>query len=920
MRRIAWILLLLGAAAALGYGLSLVTALAALTTDQALAFSFAGRQWSLAAPERLWGLMALPWIALIPAFGLSDLPRWQQALSALIRSALVVIVCAAIAETGVVRDEERVAVVVLADVSDSVPDGFLTAAEEYVAEVCAAGAGKPLKLVRFADSPEHVPLPPPGTSGYLTRPEGAGGAATDLEAALKMAYSLFPPGFHKRIVVLSDGRETDGDALAEVAAAREAGVRIDFVQVQAERPPEVLVRSLKLPERVEAEAPFTLVAEVFATGPAKATATLWQDEYKQAGPDEVVLEAGVNRLEYPVTVHDPGFRRFRFELKPEAGTDRSAENNAGQATAVVAGDPRVLIVEAEPRTAGYLARALRRERIDVEVRGPHGTPNSLQELEDFDLFILSDVDATGVSQAQMKLIGRYVRELGGGFLMAGGESSFGLGGYFGSPLEELLPVTFEIEKKREAPSLAIALLIDKSGSMSGEKIKLAKDAAAATVEVLAKDDQIAVLAFDSGLLPLVRLQTARNRVRILSQIARLTASAGTNIQPALAEAYRQLRPAEARLKHVILLSDGQSAPGGLMDLAQAMAADGITITTVAVGGEADRNLLNTLADLGGGRAYHTNDPFNIPRIFTKETQTVARNALVERPVRARVTKNAQFLRGVPIGRAPYLLGYVTTKPKKHAEVILETEGGEPLFARWRQGLGTAAVWTSDIKNRWAVEWVRWPGWTRMWSQLVRDMMRRTDTDGLELTATVSPTARNTGLLVLDAVDPEDRWRNGLTPVAEVTAPDGTTSEHALHQTAAGRYEAAFPLPNHGAYQIKARPNAAAKKTATLRAGLSHPYPAEYLSVGPDTALLQRLAAATGGRADPPPTAVFDSDGRTIRFTTELRSPLFLLALLLFVLDVLLRRIRLGRAGSTPFARRARGAGKSQPPPHDAPLR
>ena len=272
-------------------------------------------------------------------------------------------------------------------------------------------------------------------------------------------------------------------------------------------------------------------------------------------------------------------------------------------------------------------------------------------------------------------------------------------------------------------------------------------------------------------------------------------------------------------------------------------------------------------------------------------------------MRARVVKDAQFLRGVPIARAPYLLGYVTTKPKKHGEIILETEQREPLFARWRQGLGTAAVWTSDIKNRWAVEWVRWRGWTRLWSQLVRDMMRRTDTDGLELTASVSPSQRQTGRLVLDAVDPEDRWRNGLAPVAEIVAPDGTTSEHPLRQTAAGRYEATFPLPSHGAYLVKARPNAAAKKTATLRTGLSHPYPAEYLTTGVRRALLERLSTATGGRANPAADALFKSDGRTIRFTTELRSPLFLLALLLFVLDVLLRRIRLGRAGETPFVRR-----------------
>ncbi len=896
IRRVLPGLLALTAAGALATGLSALTGTS--TPDATL--QALGREWRAAAPDRLWGLMVLPWIWVVPDFGLSDLPRWQLAASTAARSTLVILVCAALAGVGVVRDEERVAAVVLVDVSDSMPPAFLKAAEAYIADVRAAGPGLPLEVVRFARRPERTPLPPPGASGYLSRLDN-GGDATDLEAAIKMAYGLFPPGFHRRVVVLSDGQETEGDALAESTAARQADVRIDFVDLQVKRPAEVVVRAVHLPDAIEAEAPFTVRVEVFSTDPTEATATLWQDDYKQAGPRKVALKAGRNTLEFPATVHDAGFRRFRFELTPAAGADRSAANNSAQATAVVGGDPRVLIVEGEPRTATYLARALRRERIDVEVRGPQGTPTTLDELAAYDLFILSDVGAAHVSEAQMKIITRYVRTLGGGFLMAGGESSFGLGGYFNTPLQALLPVRFEVEKKREAPSLAIALLVDKSGSMTGDKIELAKDAAAATVELLSKDDQIAILAFDSTMQPLVRLQSARSRGRILSQLQRLAPGGGTNIHPALDEAYRQLRPAEARLKHVIVLSDGQSPPTGLMELAADMAADHITISTVAVGGEADRSLLNTLADLGGGRAYYTNDPFNIPRIFTKETQTVTRNALVERPLRARVAKPAQFLRGVRIDRAPYLLGYVTTKPKRGAEVILATEGGEPLFARWRQGLGVAAVWTSDVKNRWAVEWVRWRGWTRFWSQLARDMMRNTDTDGLELRTRLSD-RRGYGRVILDAVDPEDRWRNGLRPIAEVTDPAGASLETPLRQTAAGRYEGEFPLGSHGAYLVEARPNPSAKRTATLRAGLAHPYPAEYLGVGTRRALLEGLASATGGRSDPAPDQVFASDGRTLRSTTELRSPLFLAALFLFLLDLLLRRIRLGVAGEAPFVR------------------
>ena len=881
--------------AAGGVGLWLVLAALPLGASDTPGIEWLGREWSLREPRYLWGALLLPWIWLVPGFGLSDLPRWQQAVSALVRSALVALVLLGLSRLATVSREGRVAVAVLADVSESVPDSVLREAERFVRAVREAAPGGPLRLVTFAAQPREVQVPAEGEA--LARLVD-GGPRTDLEAALKMAYGLFPPDHFKRVVLLSDGFQTDGDVLAEAASAGEAGVEVDFAVLEAPRPAEVLVRRVSVPESVELEAPFTLEAEVFATGEAGAVMTLWQGDYREAGPTRVALTAGLNRFELPVTVHEPGFRRFRLVLEPDEGTDRTPGNNEGQACAVVEGSPRVLYVEGDPRSATYLARALDKEQIDVEVRGPQGVPATLEELEDYDLLVLSDVSAIHLTARQMDVVVRYVRDTGGGFLMAGGEDSFGMGGWYGTPVEAILPVRLEVEKKRSAPTLALALLIDKSGSMTGEKIELAKDAAAATVELLSKDDQVAVLAFDAAVQPLVRLQSARNRVRILSQITRLAAGGGTELRPVLDEAYRQLQPAEARLKHVILLSDGQSERAGIPELVSEMAADGITITTVAVGNGADRTLLNEVSERGGGRSYFTNDPFNIPKIFTKETTTVARNALVERPFRPVVRKQAQVFRGLRLDRAPYLLGYVSTRAKRGAEVLLESESGEPIFARWRQGLGTVAVWTSDLKNRWAVEWVRWRGWGKLWSQVARDLMRQTDTDGLELHVEVTP--EGGGRIVLDAVDQEDRWRNGLEPVAEVVDPSGGETKVALRQTAAGRYEAALELPRHGSYLVRARPSRAAKRTSALKASLAYPYAPEYLTVGNNRPLLERLASATGGRADVAPAAAWDAAGRTLRFTRELRTEVFLLALALFVLDLLLRRVRLGRAREVPF--------------------
>src|SRR6185369_8505301 len=343
----------------------------------------------------------------------------------------------------------------------------------------------------------------------------------------------------------------------------------------------------------------------------------------------------------------------------------------------VKGKPRVLYVEGEPSAANYLSNALRRENIDVEVRSSYGIPRSPKDLQRFDLVLMSDVPAAFVSVDQMAAIEGYVRDLGGGFIMAGGENSFGSGGWTGSRLEKLLPVRFDVEKKRDPPALGLVLCIDRSGSMTGEKIELAKDAAKATAELLGPEDLIGVTAFDSAATPIVRLQRAANRLRIAGDIARLQAGGGTNILPALREAYEELDPAPAKIKHVILLTDGQASYDGIQDLVDEMQQHKITVSAVGVGTGADKTLLTMIAERGGGRFYYTQDAQNIPKIFTKETTEVARNSLVEESVAVQVQKHVELLDGVGINEAPPLRGYVSTKPKPLTDVILVSGLGEP---------------------------------------------------------------------------------------------------------------------------------------------------------------------------------------------------------------------------------------------------
>ncbi|HEX9104398.1 MAG TPA: VWA domain-containing protein, partial [Polyangia bacterium] len=691
---------------------------------------------------------------------------------------------------------------------------------------------------------------------------------------------------------------TEGDLAAEAAEAARRGVRVSVASFPRAADDEVLVRSLTLPSDVKVGAPFEVSAEVYSSRAQPASLTLYRDEFINPldGRKQVALAAGANTVKWKAEVAQAGFTTFKAVVAAAGKAplrDTLPGNNAAVASLSVKGKPRVLYVEGEPGSAAYLANALKRESIDVDVRTSYGLPSSPRELAAYDLVVLSDVAQTFVGPAQMAAIEGYVRDLGGGFIMAGGENSFGAGGYTGSRLEKLLPVRFDTEKKRDQPGLALALVIDRSGSMTGEKLELAKDAAKATAELLGADDLLGVIAFDSQPTSVVHLQRAANRVRIGSDISRLTAGGGTNILPALKEAYDQLDPARAKLKHVILLTDGQASYEGIRELCHEMAEHKITISAVAVGAEADKTLLTMIAEHGGGRFYFTQSAQNIPKIFTKETTEVARNALVEEQVGVHVGKRAELLDGVGIEAAPPLRGYVSTKPKPLSDVILVSDLGEPILARWRVGLGQAAAFTSDVKNRWAVNWLKWPGYGKFWAHLVRSTMRHATSGSgrsFELGVDVDPPRAH---VTVDAIGADDKFVSGLATTLQVIDPEhpGDKREVTLSESAPGRYEGEFTLGRYGAFLLRAIHKSNGQTVAESTGAVSLPYPREYLALPPDEALLGRVASLTGGRVAPTPAQLFDAQGERITYHRELWPWCLWLAAALLLLDVAARRVR-----------------------------
>ncbi len=868
-----------------------------------------GVTYELLQPRTLGLVLVAPLLLFVIGRSLADLPWQQRVLAVVLRVLFVALIAGSLARLARTAETQKVATVYLVDVSDSVPPEAIEDARSVVSRALAARPDDAeVRVITFAKRPRLVELSDelreknelPKVADLRHAPterDKKPGAGSDLQSALQLAYGVFPPGYLKRAVLITDGVETKGDVLAEANRAVGFGVKLFTVPYRQPPPGEVALRSMRTPEKVEIGQSFEIIADIYASRPTKARARLYQGETLNGldGVRDLELRAGPNEVKFKSVVRVGGEVTYALKLD-KIGEDKFEENNQYTSTLEVPGRPTVLYIEGQTHRANYLTSALSAQQFDVDVRAPSAFPGSLKEMERYDFFILSDVPKEKVGLSSQDLVERYVRDLGGGFLMAGGESGFGLGGWAHTPLERILPVRMDVQRRKEMPSVAMALVIDRSGSMTGLPIEMAKAACKATVGTLQGDDLIEVIAFDSRPTRFVKMQPARYRTRIQNEILRIQPGGGTEIFPGLDMAYQDMSVTQARKKHVILLTDGRAPTHGIKDLVQAMIAEAITVTTVGLGDGADADLLRMIAEVGGGRYHHVPDANSLPKIFTRETEMISRQAAVEEWFPVLQTGQADFLKGIAVNGAPLLHGYVATQMKEHpAQQILASDKDEPILARVRQGLGWTLAWTSDVKNLWAVDWLRWSGYSKFWGQLVREHMRHRDRRELAMKTEVDGGRVRA---VIDAFTLEERFDNAMQSRLLVIGPEpgGQRREVPMRQTAPGRYEADFNLDQYGSFLLRAehlkeKEDGTFRQVAVSYGHITNPYPREYASFEPDEDRLARAALAGGGSVDPEPAAVFDPGEEKIVYYEQLWKNFVFLALVIFLLDLLVRRVR-----------------------------
>ena len=828
------------------------------------------------------GLVAIPFIwRLSKSSTLGSSPR-HRAVAAAFRISVVVLLVAALIEPVWNRSGKWMSVVYALDVSSSIDPAFIGTAIDWIASTNAQGDPAHAAFIAFGGSARAMAT----VEGIRSVEVSADGAnrsinqsVTNLEAAVTRAFRSFDSRYLKRLVLITDGNENAGNVSRVLGEAQENEVRVFTLPATVRGEGDSWIEAIDLPDQIREEEPVTATVRVFSRVATTATVELVSND-QTLETREVRLEPGLNEIDFEVRLPAGGAGTLSGRLQSE--NDPFAQNDLHTQAVSVGARPRILYVEGRLASAIYLRDALSAEGMDVVVVGPDLLPETAAALESFDLVLLSDVPMDALGDGQVNAILEYVRDSGGGFIFAAGESSYGEEGYAGSQIEELLPIWFEINEKRK--ELALIIVLDKSYSMVGPKLELSKEAAKAALDLLEPTHSFGLITFDDTPYVTVPLQLAVEKASMNDFISRIIAGSQTNIYPALETAFAALENSDAEIRHIILLSDGKTYADDYEELVSLMSDSDITVSSVAVGQEADRELLGNIAKWGRGRAYFIEDAARVPRIFIQETQIASQSTLVEEAVQTTVVMSVEAFTDIDMDAAPPLRGYVRTLAKETAEVLIQSDSENPLLARWRYGLGRTAVFTSDVKNRWAADWLTWEGYGKFWSQLVRETMRR---DGGEELDFVVERIGNEAVITVSALTEEGTYRSDLDPQLRVLGTGGEETPLSFEQVGPGTFQARYTLgaPGEDPYRFELSGNGIEDRSQALY----YRYGDEFRLYPPNTELLSEIAVQTGGKFLPDVAEIFDDYGETASVPTPLWPWLSVLALVSFFLDIAVRR-------------------------------
>jgi uncharacterized membrane protein len=707
---------------------------------------------------------------------------------------------------------------------------------------------------------------------------------TDLAAGLRLAAAILPNDSERHIVLLTDGQQNMEDAIQEAQLLQQQGIRLDIVPLPSTNNPVARIDDLTAPTELHINERFVLHMKLYSNVVQNATLRIYLDQTLLAQPI-VHLTGGEQDYEYSMLAPTSGFHTLKVTMDAPVNTNLQADVAA--AFINVQGPPKVLVVEGKRGNGSNIISALQASKFDVTRGTPDDVSTSLADLAQYSSIVLVDVPAVALGTDRMQTIQSFVRDLGHGLVVSGGQNSYGVGDYANTPLEETLPVNMEIPQHKDTPSIAVVLIVESLEAPL--PINISKEAAKGVVNLLTPRDQVGISsAYGTLTVPMLHVT---NKSAIDKAIDSMNPNDPASYIPDLQNAEQVLLKTDAKIKHVILLGDGDAFDNYIPQVSK-MAHENISVSTVATNAtdESDLDTMIQIAQAGRGRFYRADDPSSIPQVLLKETEQAARRNIINETFEPEVVGSHPILTG--LSGFPSLDGYVATTPKPQAQQVLISQHDDPVLAVWQYGLGRSVAWTSDALGLWTTRWLQWKNAAQWWANLVTWTLPA-QTSSMDINGHV---VGDKGQLTVD-LPPGTGENAGSTQQAQahIIAPDSSQQTINLQQTASDRWEGSFPTSQVGAYLVQVTWRAARKNgenSLTAQTGLVVPYSPEYQTQGTDMRFLTLLAqAAKGSSLGPNDTAkVWDIPLVPVSQTVPLTFWLLALAALLLPLDIAARRL------------------------------
>ncbi len=860
-----------------------------------------------ARPGAFGLLVATIWIWWLHVAGYAGLGHTRSLVALEVRLALAGLFVILLAEPRAVRTSDELSVVYALDVSDSINDNSTTRALEFVA---GTASQKPqadrVGLVIFGKNaavefPTRPSIPldkgPAGQTSGVILNSLIDKEATNLEQGLSLAAAMLPEETQGRIVLISDGMQTEGDLSKIIGDLKSKGISVDVLPIEFSIADEVWLERLELPQFVKMGESYEAGVVLSSLEAGEGTLTI-EENGKRIAEEPVKFQPGKNRYSFPIQLRDPGYYEYTARIETPRGKDNIDKNNRVVNSLFLEGEGKVLLVTdpaGEARDWKPLAEALRETKHVVDVQTTFDFPRDSASLLPYDCIVFVNAPADGFDQVQLTAMRDAVYNFGSGFLMVGGANSFGPGGYHRTIVEEALPVTMDISQKKVLPKGALAIILHTCEFPEGNT--WAKRITKQAIKVLGAQDEVGVLDFEQKEQWIFELTPAGEYDKLVPKINAASPGDMPSFTGTMRKGLDGLKKNDAATKHMIIISDGDPspAPPGLI---QEFIDAKVSVSTVAIfphGGN-EIGLMRNVASATGGRYYYPSDPNQLPSIFIKESKTLKRSMIQNKTVTPEIGMDDNVLKG--IDAMPPVKGYVITTAKgKPAKTVLqvnsaqadEDEDIDPILAMTQYGLGKTAAFTSDLSPNWAAEWMDWDKYSAFVHQLVTSISRVQKTGKLRMW---TYTSGNEGVIVVEDFADQESF---LEIQARVSGPRDRTEFVQLKQVGPRRYQASVPLWGKGRYHIVAIPAGEDRKDDRAFGGFIIPYSPEYLRFRSNPLVLDDIVTRTGGQSldkDSKADDIFAKNRQPKRSSRPIFDWFLVILACLVPLDVGVRRVQL----------------------------